>query len=51
MMCIQGDAIAKHSKNYTLDPSYYSVLSSQLPLKLITIGRNTEETSESEPGL
>lgn len=43
MVCLQGDAIEKPSKNYTLDHNYYSVLSSQLPLKLRAIGRNTED--------
>lgn len=33
-VCLQGDAIAKHSKDYTLNHHYYSMLSSQLPLKL-----------------
>lgn len=51
MMCLQADAIAKHSKNYTLDHNCYSVLSSQLPLKLRAIGRSTEETSVSKPCL
>lgn len=42
-VCLQGDAIANHSKNCTLDHSYYYVLSSQLPLKLGAISRNRRD--------